>query len=156
RLTTGGALDTSFDGDGKQTISFGSFDDVGYRVAVDSLDRIVVDGITSNGSQYSFAVARLTTAGALDTSFDGDGRQTIAFGTLMNQSSEVAIDSLNRVVVIGSTHNGSSNVFAIARLTATGALDTSFDGTGKQTVAFGTVGDDATGVKVDSSNGVVV
>jgi uncharacterized delta-60 repeat protein len=156
RLTTAGALDTSFDGDGKQTVSFGSTNDYGYGVTLDSLGRIVVDGFTSDGSQFNFAVARLTTTGALDTSFDGDGRQTIAFGLNIIQPIEVAVDSLNRVVVIDSTNNGSSFVFAIARLTSAGALDASFDGDGKQTVAFGTSDDEAAGVKVDSSDRVVV
>src|SRR5204862_293283 len=134
RLTSAGALDSSFDGDGKQTIAFGGSDDQANSVTVDSLDRVVVAGFTSNGSTRDFAVARLTAAGALDVSFDGDGKQTIAF-TGGHFSDAVAVDSLGRVVHASSTY--SNHDFGVARLTAAGTLDSSFDSDGKQTIDFG-------------------
>jgi uncharacterized delta-60 repeat protein len=152
RLTASGALDASFDGDGKQTVAFGALDGSATSVAVDSLDRVVVAGRTNNGSNNDFAVARLTAAGALDASFDGDGKQTVAFGAANDQAFGVAIDSLDRVVVAGYTFDD----WAVARLTAAGALDASFDGDGKQTIAFGTANDQAYGVAVDSLDRVVV
>jgi uncharacterized delta-60 repeat protein len=154
RLTTAGALDSSFDVDGKQTIDFGALDDTAFGVAIDSLGRIVVAGATFNGTDYDFAVARLTAAGALDNSFAGDGRQTIALGTSYNYGNAVAVDSLDRIVVVGSTFNGLDYDFVMARLTAAGALDSSFDGDGKQTVAFGD--DYGYAVAVDSLDRVVV
>jgi uncharacterized delta-60 repeat protein len=154
RLTATGALDTTFDGDGKQTISFSAFDDSGAGVAVDSLDRVVIAGSAFNGSNYEFAAARLTVAGTLDSSFDGDGRQSIGFGICA--ATGVAVDSLNRVVVAGETTDGSNYDFALVRLTAAGALDSSFDGDGKQTIAIGPSDDVANGVAIDSLNRVVV
>ena len=71
RLTTSGALDTSFDGDGKQTVDFGSTQDLGYGVAVDRHDNVLVAGWSDQGGatgyDYDFAVARLTPSGALDS-----------------------------------------------------------------------------------------
>jgi uncharacterized delta-60 repeat protein len=156
RLTAAGVLDASFDGDGKQTIAFGSLSDQAYGVALDSQDRIVVAGTTSNGAADDFAVARLTVAGTPDSSFDGDGRQTIAFGTSDDGANGVAVDSLDRVVVAGYTYSGAFQDFAVARLTTTGVLDSSFDGDGKQTIAFGTSDDYGTAVAVDSLNRVVI
>jgi uncharacterized delta-60 repeat protein len=156
RLTATGALDTSFDGDGKQTIAFGTLSAYGYGVAIDSLNRIVVSGRTFNGSDNDFAVARLTTSGALDPSFDGDGKQTIAFGTSNDNGYGVAIDSMDRVVVAGGASIGSSGDFAVARLTTVGGLDTTFDGDGRQSIDFGSIGDVALGVAVDSQDRVVM
>ena len=160
RLTASGALDTAFSGDGKQTIDFSSTSEVGWAVAVDSLNRIVVAGNSNQGGStgYDFAVARLTTSGALDTSFSADGKQTIDFGSSDDSGYGVAVDSLDRIVVAGRTYQGgsTSNDFALARLTTSGALDTSFSADGKQTYDFGNNDDAAQDVAVDSLGRIVV
>jgi uncharacterized delta-60 repeat protein len=116
--------------------------DVGRATAVDSHDRIVVAGHAINGPNSNFVVIRFTPSGALDTTFGGTGIVTIAFGQDGSYGLDVAIDSMDRVVVAGYTFPTTVSAdFAVARLTASGTLDTSFDGDGKQTVAFGT-GDD--------------
>ena len=51
RITVSGALDVTFDNDGKQTVAFGSSHDVAYGIAVDSADRIVVAGYSEAGGQ---------------------------------------------------------------------------------------------------------
>jgi uncharacterized delta-60 repeat protein len=101
RLLTDGSLDTSFAGDGKHTIDFGGTSDAGRSVAVDSLDRIVISGVSASGNAgEDFAVARLTVDGALDMTFDADGKQTIDFGGSA-RSHGVAVDSQERVLVSG-------------------------------------------------------
>jgi uncharacterized delta-60 repeat protein len=156
RLTSVGLLDPSFDGDGRQTITF-SDDEDAYGVAVDSQDRVVVAGRTNNGTNNDFAVARLTVAGALDVSFDSDGKQTVAFGSRDDFAWSVAVDSLGKIVVVGYTSlTQSKNVFAVARLTDTGAFDTSFDADGKQTIDFGSVTDNGFSVAIASGNRVVI
>jgi len=118
RLLTNGALDTSFDGDGKQTINFGPSDDFGFGVAVDALNRVLVVGNYYNGSNNDFAIARLTNEGGLDPSFDGDGKQTFGFNTATGDTAYgVVIDSSSRVLVAGTTTQVSSHSFALARLT---------------------------------------
>lgn len=59
RLTSSGVLDTSFDGDGKQTIDLGTGDDIAYGVAIAGADRVVLGGSSKNAGQV-FALARLT------------------------------------------------------------------------------------------------
>jgi uncharacterized delta-60 repeat protein len=56
RLQPGGALDTTFGGDGRTTVDFGG-NDSGFSVALQADGRIVVAGDTTVGSD--FAVARL-------------------------------------------------------------------------------------------------
>jgi uncharacterized delta-60 repeat protein len=156
RLTAAGALDASFDADGKQTIAFGAANDLAYGVTVDHLDRVVVTGIASNGSNYDFAVARLTASGALDPSFDADGKQTISFGARDDWANAVALDSQGRIVLAGYANNGSNDDFALARLTSAGALDATFDGDGKQTLSFDTQSEEAASVAVDSLDRIIV
>ena len=80
QLLAAGDLDLTFGVSGKVTTAFGASQDYGYSVAVQSDGKIVVAGSSSNGSNDDFAVARYNTNGTLDTSFDGDGKVTTAFG----------------------------------------------------------------------------
>src|SRR2546423_379364 len=58
RYNQNGSLDTSFDADGRVTTDFGSSNDFGSRVAIDSNGKIVVAGQSYNGSNNDFALAR--------------------------------------------------------------------------------------------------
>jgi uncharacterized delta-60 repeat protein len=156
RLTVDGALDSTFDNDGKQTIAFGAADEIAYGVAVDSLGRIVVAGLTGADGSFDFGVARLTVVGALDTSFDGDGKRTVALGARNDIAYSVAVDSLNRILLTGSTDNGANTDIAVARLTAGGALDTSFDGDGKRIFSFGDGDEIGYGVAITLAGQAVV
>ncbi len=163
RLTSTGALDSTFDGDGKQTIDFGPYADRANGVALDSQGRIVVAGYSYTGYAYSasspsvFAVARLTSAGVLDSNFNGNGTQTFGFGRAVEQAKAVAIDAQDRVVVAGDSYSFSGvSSFAVARLTSTGALDATFNGTGKRTIDVAGTYNQATGVGVLNTQGRIV
>jgi uncharacterized delta-60 repeat protein len=166
RFDTGGALDTSFSGDGKRVQSFsnGDFPDEAYGVAVDSQDRVIAGGYSSQtgGNGWDFAIARYTSSGALDTSFSGDGKrlQNFVSGALDDIARGVAVDSQNRVVVAGDSDQAgpTGNEFALARYTTSGSLDTSFAGDGKQISDFDNdvSGDFAHGVAIDSKGRIVV
>src|SRR4051794_14296359 len=105
RYTAAGSLDTSFSGDGLQTTDFGAADGA-TAVAVQPDGRIVAGG--SSGGD--FALARYDTAGGLDTSFSGDGKQTTDFGA-SDSSSDLAITANGAIVVVG-THafGGAANL----------------------------------------------
>src|SRR5262245_13514944 len=148
-----GMLDPLFGVGGLVTTRFAvPSPDTGRAAAVDSLGRTVVAGYTFNGMSNAFAITRYTAAGALDTSFGGTGIVIIDFGV----ATSVAVDSLDRVVVAGYTYAGSTFDFAVARLTAAGALDDSFDGDGKQTIDYLGFNDYAFGVADDFVERVVV
>ncbi len=154
RYNPDGSLDTTFGTNGKVRIDIGSYDEA-RSVAIDSAGRIVVAGYSSLSSVV-FAVARLTPSGTLDTTFDGDGKQTINFTSQWDYGWSVAVDSLDRVLVAGYSYSNGAYDFSVARLTVTGALDTTFDGDGKQTIDFGADTDVGLSVAVDASDRVVV
>jgi uncharacterized delta-60 repeat protein len=156
RYNANGSLDTSFDGDGKLTTAFGSRSDEGYGVAVQSDGKLVVAGQSHNGSNYDFAVARYNANGSLDTSFDGDGKVTTAFGSSTDGGYSVAVQSDGKIVVAGSSYTGSNYDFAVAQYNADGSLDTSFSGDGKLTTAIGSSHDNAASVAIQGDGKIVV
>src|SRR4029079_1635322 len=103
RYQTTGVLDGTFDGDGLVITDFG-FNDEAYGVALQSDGRIVAAGITdaiSGVGNGDFALARYGANGALDTSFNGDGRVTTSFGTGEDKAFDIAMQTDGKIVVAG-------------------------------------------------------
>ena len=93
--------------------------DIFNSVALQPDGKIVAAGSSAAGSPQ-FAVARLTSAGLLDTTFDADGL-VITPGTSTARSVFVQTDG--KIVAAGNVNAD----FALARYNANGSLDTSFD-----------------------------
>jgi uncharacterized delta-60 repeat protein len=168
RYTSAGVPDSTFGGgDGVVTTDFGAnTEDVAAGIALVGGSPIVAGYTDTNSdpetNSYDFAVAKYTSAGVLDSSFDGDGRVTTDFGSDQDQGFTV-LGTGSTFVVAGRTDPSGADVddFALARYTAsTGALDGTFGSGGKQTVDFsGTAtgnGDFAAALAIDSSNKIVV
>jgi uncharacterized delta-60 repeat protein len=121
-------LDASFAGSGKTLIGFGGVYSAAYAVAIQSDGRIVVAGVTNDGSYNSgLALARLNTNGSLDQSFGVNGKTTTPG---VDNGSALAIQSDGKIVAAG----GSSG-FELARYNTNGSLDTDF-GTNGIATAF--------------------
>lgn len=128
-----GSLDLSFDGDGKVTTDFGTFD-YGYSTAIQNDGKIIVAGSSGN----SFAIARYNSNGSLDTSFDGDGKTTVNFGTDSDFGQSVVIQNDQKIIVAGTTTIvGLNTDFALARFNSDGTLDNTFGSGGKVTTTIG-------------------
>lgn len=156
RLNLDGSLDTSFGTGGKVLIAVGSGDDRANSVAIQTDGRIVVAGSANNGTNDDFAVVRLNANGTLDTSFDMDGRATVAVGAGLDQANGVAVQSDGKIVVAGTSNNGTNDDFAVVRLNANGGLDTSFDADGRATITVGAGLDQASDVAIQSDGRIVV
>ncbi len=138
RYNTDGTLDTSFNGTGIVTTPIGSTFDEALSVASQPDNKIVAAGFTYTGSNYDFALVRYNTNGTLDTSFNGTGKITTPLGSSDDAATSVAIQSGGNIVAAGLSYDGvSSNNFAVVRYTMNGALDTSFNGTGKVITSVG-------------------
>lgn len=155
RLNANGSLDTTFSGDGKQTTDIGtnSFEYVN-NVALQSDGKIILAGTTyTNNIEFDFAVVRYTASGALDTTFSGDGKLTTDF-MVDDMAMGVAIQTNGRIVVAGGADNNLNQDYAFARYTASGSLDRTFSGDGKQMV--GGPLDTANMKYMDSANDMVI
>jgi uncharacterized delta-60 repeat protein len=138
RYNADGSLDNTFKLTGKTTVAFGSGFNYGKAVAIQNDGKILVAGYTDNGVSFDFAVARFNTDGTLDNTFDEDGKLTIDFGASMDAAYAITVQSDGKILLAGSSNFGALDDFAIVRLTATGSLDNSFNGTGKAITRIGT------------------
>jgi uncharacterized delta-60 repeat protein len=153
RYLPGGALDASWNGNGIVITDFYSTDsDTLAGIAFDHAGRVVAAG---TGDQQ-IAVARYRTDGWLDTTFDGDGKVLARHGGKATYGNAVAVDASNRVVVTGD--GDASNGMLVARFTAAGVLDASFDGNGWTAISPKLSWMDASGraVAIDSIGRIVV
>src|SRR5690606_21787650 len=103
-----GSLDTTYGVNGIRILSLGGQDDLDAMV-LDSAGRAVAAGYrTANVTDTFIAVARLTTAGALDTSFNGSGALfTQLQGGSVDTASGVALQTqggnAGKAIVVGTT-----------------------------------------------------
>jgi uncharacterized delta-60 repeat protein len=155
-LAAPGDLDPTFDTDGKLTTAIGTSADNATALALQSDGKIVVAGSSRNGSNDDFALARYTSDGSLDTTFSSDGKLTTAIGSSDDNATGVAVQSDGKIVVAGSSRNGSNDDFALVRYTSTGSLDTTFSGDGKLTTAIGSSDDQALALALQSDGKIVV
>lgn len=141
QFDTNGDLDNGFGTQGYAVIDLGVIASAD-TVARDDNGNIVIAGLAGNTTS-TYAVARLTSTGQLDSSFGTSGIVYSAATATMSSVRDVAIDADNRVL-LGMTDwvNGaaSSRNWVLMRFTKSGAPDSTFNGVGLKTINFG--GDD--------------
>ncbi|MGH9266904.1 MAG: delta-60 repeat domain-containing protein, partial [Acidimicrobiales bacterium] len=115
RYTTTGAPDASFGTNGKTTTGFApTATDFAYAVALyppsgPDAGKIVVAGVTDSPGRNVIAVARYTAAGVLDPAFNSTGARAIDVGAFGDQGLAVALQADGKVVIAGSTSNGTDD-----------------------------------------------
>ncbi len=126
RYNTDGSLDNSFDADGKRVIDVGASDEWAYGVTLQSDGKIVIAGVHNNGDN-NVLVIRLNSDGTNDTSFDTDGIVITDGGASYEGGYALAMQSDGKIIVAGYSDGGPTDDFFIARYTASGLLDATFD-----------------------------
>lgn len=113
-----GSLDSTFGTGGKViTDFFGSYD-MANGLAIQSDNKIVLAGGAHNAktAKTLTAVARYTPSGALDLTFDRDGKVTTDFGYAGNTAMGVLLQAGNKIVAVGYAYiYRVKNIFALAR-----------------------------------------
>jgi uncharacterized delta-60 repeat protein len=122
KLTAAGVLDPTFspggtEGNGKARIDFTTSVDRGWGLDVLPDGSIVVSGQTGS----DFGLLKLTSAGALDTSFDvggteGDGKAKYDFAAGTDQGRAVLETVDGRLLVAGLARNGGNDDYAMVQL----------------------------------------
>jgi len=153
RYNTDGSLDTTFGTGGIVVTLVG---EIGYAeaVAIQSNGKIVVAGGSRIGNIYNFALARYNTDGSLDTTFGTGGIVLTPIGDSA-YASGVAIQSDGKIVVAGSSHNGNTSRFALARYNTNGSLDTSFGMGGIVVTPIGNYYQGASAVAIQADGKIV-
>ena len=168
RYTTAGALDATFAGAGifrHDNAAGGGGNDVGRTIAFDATGRIVVVGWSpSSAGGDDFALWRLTVAGTLDPTFNGQGfvtRNGTAGGNGVDTGRDVVIDGAGRIVATGESTTAAGDLdMVVWRFLADGTPDVIFGGAGYlvEGGAAGAVGgnDAGRGIGIDGSSRIVV
>ncbi len=141
RFNADGTPDTSFNGTGVALIPASTFGSsystvVGQGLALQSDGKILVTGHADpTNFEDDWATARLNPDGSLDTSFSGDGVDTIDFASGSDIANDVTVMADGKIMVAGRADvgrtTGQGYNLALARYNSDGTLDTTFNGTGK-------------------------
>jgi uncharacterized delta-60 repeat protein len=118
RYNSNGTLDTTFHGDGKLFIDFGSFDQTAYSVFLQPDGKIVTAGYPNTESSDSdFLLARLKTNGSLDRTFGIGGKVRTSFGDLNGGAYDAVLQPDGKIVAVGfnATPTSKFSEFALAR-----------------------------------------
>lgn len=156
RYSSNGTLDATFGTGGKVITAVGSSDDYGNSVVLQSDGKIVVAGSSKNGTIWNFALVRYASNGSLDAAFGTGGKVTTVLGGIDDEGNSVAIQSDGKIVVAGSSKNGTDNDFALVRYNSNGTLDGTFGTGGKVTTAIGISDDVGYSVKIQSDGKIVL
>ncbi|HZS16901.1 MAG TPA: delta-60 repeat domain-containing protein [Candidatus Udaeobacter sp.] len=159
RYFSNGMLDTTFGVAGKVHSDFGAQNfDRARSAALQRDGRIVAAGFATgqNGGAQNFAVARYTSNGILDTTFSGDGKTQIDFGTCCQSANKVLLQSDGKIVAVGGSNGESSeDDFLLVRLNPRGALDRTFGTDGKVRTSFGDLNGGANGALLQPDGKIV-
>ncbi|MEH2049311.1 DUF4347 domain-containing protein [Nostoc sp.] len=156
RYNSNGTLDTSFNTTGKVTTDFNSNDEGGNSITVQADGKILVAGISNNGTNNDFAIVRYNSNGTLDTSFNTTGKITTDFNSNDDSGYSITVQADGKILVAGDSNNGTNNDFAIVRYNSDGTLDTSFNTTGKVTTDFNSNDDSGNSITVQADGKILV
>jgi uncharacterized delta-60 repeat protein len=136
RFNTDGTLDATFGDDGWATVDLGGDDEAAFSLVLQPGGQLVAAGYTNAGGVYRSAFVRVTRDGVLDTSFGTAGVTLLDFGTgSESRVYDFAQQSSGKLVAVGPVLSSASEPgIAIARLSADGIPDPSFDSDGLVTL----------------------
>jgi uncharacterized delta-60 repeat protein len=141
--TASGNLDTTFGSGGTVRTDFSGNIDRANAVAIQADGKIVAAGSSFSNAKTveDFIVARYNTNGSLDKRFGNNGKITTDFFRNVDQVNALAIQPDGKIVVAGFAQlagaGGTPRVFALARYTSDGRVDSSFGNGGSLTTSFG-------------------
>lgn len=152
RFNTDGTLDATF-----EIADFGPSSDYPSGVCLQKDGRIILVGRTEIGGRDDWAAARYLPDGSLDPSFSADGKVTTFLAAHDDVATSATVQPNGKIVVTGwSTESDfSARKTAVVRYHEDGALDTSFNGTGKVIASVETGGDSASSVLVQPDGKIV-
>jgi uncharacterized delta-60 repeat protein len=139
RYTVTGTLDSTFGSNGVVTTSIAGIKTRGYSVAIQSTGKIVIGG--SSGFT-TFALARFTITGSLDSTFGNNGVVTTSIDSVTGGDA-VAIQPDDKILIVGSTNGitSTTGTLALARYNTNGSLDSGFGSSGIITTSINGYGD---------------
>ena len=158
RYNSDGNLDLTLDGDGVLADHKASGVSTHNAVAVQADGKIVTAGTSgaTGGNEAHFTVARYNINGSLDPSFSEDGKLVVFFPLSPSEGYALAIQPDGKIIVAGSSYNGTNTDFAVIKLNVDGSYDNSFSGDGQVTTDIRGYNDAASAVIIQPDGKIVV
>lgn len=122
RLNLDGSSDLSFGQGGVVTYDFGFSEDVGYALALDTFERIIVTGYTKENDNFDMAVLRCLQDGQPDSTFGNNGKIKLGISNVLEIAHDVTVSNNGKLMLTGNIglHSG------VVKLNHYGEVDTSF------------------------------
>ena len=131
RLLPNGSADTTFNGTGYLDLYFGTTQDRGRCIKLQSDGKIIVAGKSGNLG-HNFAMARINSNGTLDDTFGIGGKVQTTLLDTQSEVNSIAIQVDGKIILGGATDNQPyAYDFALIRYNSDGSIDTSFGTNGK-------------------------
>jgi uncharacterized delta-60 repeat protein len=128
RLNPDGSSDSTFGSGGMVTTQFAGNGAAADTVALQSDGKIVVAGVSDQGSGPTFALARYNTNGSLDAGFGPGGKVT---SSIVGGIDSLTLQSDGTIVAAGGQGGLTvQSVHTVARYTPAGTLDSTFGANG--------------------------
>lgn len=150
------SLDPDFGSNGQLTTGFSIYNDEAYAIAVQTDGKIIVAGQSENGANTDIALARYNVDGSLDTDFNTDGQVTVTVGSGDDSGLALTVQEDGKILVAGTTNNGSDKDIAVVRLTADGLLDMDFNQDGQMSISLPDTDDSAYAVLLQKDGKIVL
>lgn len=150
RYDTSGHLDNTFGTNGQVLMPIGT-DVYGYSVLIQGSGQKIVIGAYSEGN-YNLLL-RLNSNGSTDNSFGVNGISARSFNTF---DAANRIDTLSNGDIIMSARTTGNNMYAWAKFSSMGVLDTTIGDSGLVTITVNNSYDNVTSMAIDDSNHVVI
>jgi len=138
RYNIDGTLDPTF-GQGGITITTIANSWFLNTIVITPSGNIVVAGNSSPNGHTEFTLARYSSSGALDATFGSQGIVTTDFNGLPTSIISLALQPDGMIIAGGTVPTNGNGDFALARYTANGSLDPTFNSTGIVTSDFGSL-----------------
>jgi uncharacterized delta-60 repeat protein len=161
RLTLNGQLDNTFGSSGVARYSQGGIKDAATNsLVIQPNGSIIVAGTIGDDFNYDtrdYLVMRYTASGVLDNTFNGTGVFTLSIKD-RDIAISTTLQSDGKILVVGQVDTNSLADIGLIRLTSSGALDITFNGSGKKIIAneIGAIGTYARSVFFQNDGGILV
>lgn len=137
RFNANGTVDGTWNGTGTRRTPISGQNDNGRTIAIQADGRAVQAGWCGTPGAWDACVARYTTSGGLDPTFDGDGVASFAVGTGEDLLGAILVEPSGSIVLGGHCDIGGQKDACVAKLRSDGSLDTSWSGDGIVTIPIG-------------------
>jgi uncharacterized delta-60 repeat protein len=135
RYNSDGSLDSSYGTGGVSSITLSPEGDLASDMILLPDGKIVIVG-QSGFNDPGYWMIRLASNGTLDTTFGDNGKVLMTLNGRANRINAISLQVDGKIVVAGSSHDGSQTTFVTARYDENGTPDVSFGDNGAVYAAF--------------------